>query len=295
MTFAPGMEEALRRHESFAREDEAVAFWAETAPQVPTVEMTYPGGAGQPQTVRLYRGHLPAPAPVILYIHGGGWVGGSIAINDPAVRALVAESGWSAVSISYRFAPQHPYPAALQDVGAALRWLRDKASGLGLDAGRVAIGGASAGANLAAAAALAEPEGSLAGMVLFYGIFGADMETASYSTHADGPGLTRARMAEFFDLYDPVNLRRTDAMIAPALAPSLRALPPALLVVAEIDVLADDSRAFATRLRAEQVPTEVIEVAGVTHGFINRGRMVPAARDTLTRAAAFLSTLEPRR
>lgn len=290
MNFAEGMEEALRVHATFAREEDAAVFWSEGAPAVPTLDLTYPGAAGQAQAVRFYRGRKPGP--VLLYIHGGGWVGGSIAVNEPAVRALVAESGWSAVSVSYRLAPAHPFPAGLDDVRAAFRWLVAAAPALGLDAGRIAIGGASAGANLAAAAALAGETGDFAGLVLFYGLFGADTDTPSYRSHADAPVLTRDRVEEILALYDPAGLRRREPLIAPLLAPSVAGLPPAFLVAAEYDVLADDSRRMAARLTAEGVRATLVEIAGVTHGFINRGRLVPSARQALTRAADFLVSLE---
>lgn len=290
MNFAEGMAEALRQHASFAREEDAAAFWSEGAPRVPVLDLTYPGAIGQPQAVRFYRG--TTPGPVLLYIHGGGWIGGSIAVNDPAVRALVAESGWSALSVSYRLAPADPFPAGLDDVRAALRWLVASAPALGLDVGQIAMGGASAGANLAVAAAMAEDPGCLAGLVLFYGLFGVDLDTPSYRAHADAPVLTRDRVAEILSLYDPEGRRDREPLIAPLVAPSLSTLPPAFLVVAEYDVLADDSRRMAARLAAEAAGAEVLEVAGVTHGFINRGRLVPAARDALTRAARFLVSLE---
>ena len=292
MTYAEGMLEAQEIHASFAREEDAASFWTEGAPDVPVRDLTCAGGAGQLQAVRFYRGILPAPTPVILYIHGGGWVGGSIEVNEPAVRALVAQSGWSAVSISYRLAPANPYPAGLEDCRAALHWLQADAPELGIDRRRIAIAGASAGANLAAAAALAEPSGTLSGLVLFYGLFGADLDTPSYRAFGAGPVLTRARVSEIFELYDPGNRRKCDPLITPLSANSLADLPPALVIAAELDPLADDSRRFADRLSAEGVATQFAQIKGVTHGFINRGRLVPAARETLSRAARFLVSLE---
>jgi acetyl esterase len=288
--FAEGMEAAIRRHESFASEAEAAAFWAEGAPEVTVEDHVYRGGAGQPQAVRLYRGQRPAPSPVLLYVHGGGWQSGSIALNEPACRALAAGSGWTVASVSYRLAPAHPYPAALHDCAAALRWLRAEAPGLGLDPHRVAVGGTSAGANLAAALALTRPEPSPAGLLLFYGVFGADFETASYRRFAEGFGLTRARMMALFADYDPGNRRGHDPLIVP-LRGDLAGLPPSALFAAELDVLLDDSLAMAQALRAAGVPVTLHVEPGVTHGYINRARMVPAAAASLARAAAFLAGL----
>lgn len=292
---ADGMAEAMRVNDSLPPGEEVERYWAEGAAAVAAiVELTYPGADGQRQALRLYRGNLPAPAPVLVYIHGGGWVGGSIALNESAVRALVAESGWSAVSIAYRLAPQHPFPAALDDVRAALAWLRDTAPGLGLDTRRIALGGASAGANLAAATALVTGGQGLAALILFYGVFGVDLDTDSYHRHAKGPGLTRGRMAECLAAYDPGARNRSNPGLTPLAARDLGNLPPAFVVAAERDVLSDDSRRFAARIAQDGGAVEMVEVAGVTHGFINRGRLVPAARGTLSRAARFLAAQEAR-
>ncbi|HEY8594216.1 MAG TPA: alpha/beta hydrolase [Devosiaceae bacterium] len=292
MSYAEGMKQAMRIHDKFEREEDAATYWAQGAPLIPVEDLAYTGGGGQRQAARLYRGDRSGPAPVLLYIHGGGWVGGSIALNEPAVRSLVAESGWSVLSVSYRLAPHDPYPAGLQDCRAALEWLDLNGPAFGLDSSRIAIGGASAGANLAVATSLAEPVRPLVGMILFYGVFGASLDTPSYKTYADGHGLTRARMAALFEQYDPENRRFHDPLIAPLLADDLSALSPALLVAAQMDVLADDSRAFAARMQARGGRAVLLEVEGVTHGFINRGRLVPAARTALTRAARFLISLE---
>jgi acetyl esterase len=287
LMFAEGMEAAIRRHEGFASDDEAAAFWAEGAPAVPVSDHVYPGGSGQPQAVRLYRGGASSPSPVLLYVHGGGWQGGSIALNEAACRALAADSGWTVASISYRLAPAHPYPAAEQDCAAALRWLREQATALEIDAGRIAVGGTSAGANLAMALALTRLQPSLAGLVLFYGVFGADFETGSYRTFAEGFGLTRARMQTMFELYDPAGRRDRDPLVTPLLG-DLAGLPPAAVIAAELDVLRDDSLAMAAAMRAAGVPVLLHVEPGVTHGFINRARMVPAAAASLARAAGFL-------
>ena len=174
-------------------------------------------------------------------------------------------------------APAHPFPAGLEDCRAALGWLAAKG-------GRIAIGGASAGANVAVATALCT-DVPLAGMVLFYGVYGEDFETESYRRHENGPGLTRARMRELFAMYDPTGTR--DPLIAPLKA-DLRGLPPALLIAAEVDVLLSENRVMAEALRSAGVAVTWHEEPGVTHGFINRGRLVPAAEACITRAAKFL-------
>ena len=290
MRFAPGMKEALEQGDLFASDDEAARFWSEGAPDVPTEETTYPGAQGQPQRARLYRGD--PDAPTLLYIHGGGWCSGSIDLNEPATRGLCLESGWNIVSISYRLAPGHPYPAGLEDCLAAFGWLQTESPTLGLRPGAIALGGASAGANLAMATNLALGARDVAALVLFYGVFGHDMNTDSYRAYRNGPGLTRARMVEIFGMYDPDRRRERDPLIAPLNAADLSGTPPACLIAAEHDVLLDDSRSMATALAQAGAPHTFHIEPGVTHGFINRGRLVPAARASVSRAASFLKDLK---
>lgn len=288
--FAPGMEEALRQGDLFSSDDEAARFWSVDAPDVPYEETTYTGGARQPQRARLYRGD--ADAPTLLYIHGGGWCGGSIDLNDPATRGICSESSWNVFSISYRLAPAHPYPAGLEDCLAAFRWLQDAGATLGLRPGPIALGGASAGANLAMAASLALEAQDVAALVLFFGVYGHDLNTDSYRAYRNGPGLTRARMVEMFEMYDPEHRRERDPLIAPLNATDLARTPPACLIAAEHDVLLDDSRRMAAALAEAGTPHAFHVEPGVTHGFINRGRLVPAARASVSRAASFLKDLK---
>ncbi|QDC11197.1 alpha/beta hydrolase [Oceanicola sp. D3] len=273
MKLAEGIDEVIALGD-FPTPEDAAAYWNEGVAKAPFEDLTYEGGAGQPQAARLYRG---GDAGTLLYIHGGGWAGGSIALHEPSAAGMALESGWDVLSISYRLAPAHPYPAGLEDCRAALAWLAAKG-------GKVAIGGASAGANLALATALST-DAELAGLVLFYGVFGDDFETESYRRHENGPGLTRARMRELFAMYDPKETR--DELIAPLKA-DLRGLPPALLVAAEVDVLLSENSAMAQALNSAGVPTQWHVEPGVTHGFINRGRLVPAANACISRAATFL-------
>ncbi len=290
MQFAEGMQEALRVGETFATDDEAAAFWNADAPSVPVDDLVIPGAAGQEQRARLYRGR--SNGPVLLYIHGGGWAGGSVALNESSARGIALESGWNVLGISYRLAPDHPFPAGLDDCRAAVDWLRTEGGALGLDTREIALGGASAGANLAMATTLALPMDSFAGLVLFYGVLGSDFTTESYRTYQNGPGLTRERMVDLFAMYDPDRKRDVDPLIAPLLSDHLSRMPPACLIAAQHDVLLDDSRAMAEAFAKAGVRHELHIEPGVTHGFINRGRLVPAARACITRAATFLKHLK---
>ncbi|MBY6048917.1 alpha/beta hydrolase [Vannielia litorea] len=273
MSYAEGIAEVIALGD-FPSPEEAAAYWNEGVPEAPFEDLCYTGGGGQSQRARLYRG---GGAGTLLYIHGGGWAGGSIELHQPSAAGMALQSGWDVLSISYRLAPAHPFPAGLEDCRAALDFLAAKG-------GKLAIGGASAGANLALATALST-DVPLAGMVLFYGVYGDDFETESYRRHEAGPGLTRTRMQELFAMYDPGQSR--DPLIAPLKA-DLHGLPPALLIAAEVDVLRSENEAMADALQNAGVPTTWHVEPGVTHGFINRGRLVPAAEACITRAAHFL-------
>lgn len=288
MEFATGQAEAQRRSESFVNDAEAAAFWSEGAPDVGVEDHNYPGGAGQPQRVRIYRGG-DGSAPTLLYVHGGGWVGGSIDLNERCARGLAHIAGCNVASISYRLAPAHPYPAALKDCLAAAGWLRTAGRELGLNPDTIWIGGASAGGNLALAASLASERGTFAGQVLFYPVAGADFETASYGRYADGPGLTRTRMRDMFDLYDPEGRRSHDPLVTPLVAGDFGRFPQTCLIAAEHDVLREDSVRLAERLREAGVTLDFHIERGVTHGFINRGRLVPSADAAIARAAGFVA------
>lgn len=285
----PGMAEANEMHDSLPP-DEAAAFWSAGQEPCETRDLTYPGAAGQLQAARHYRG---SGAGVFVFIHGGGWVSGSIAVKERTCRRIAVRSGWDVVSVSYRLAPDHPYPAGLEDVRAALGWLR--AGGAEIPADRLALGGDSAGGNLALAAALAG-ERDLAALVLVYGVFGTAFESESYRRYAEGFGFTRARALEIFDLYDPTGLRASDPCLVPMLATDaqLRAAAPpdTLFLAAECDVLADDTRAMHARFETIGARASLHIEPGVTHGFINRGRLVPQGDEALDRIAGFLSALE---
>ena len=274
--------------EERARGKAAAAFWKEGLPDVAAIE-THTADGGVP--LHLFKPDRPRPLPVVVYVHGGGWAVGSVVQNEPLIRTLVTRSGWAVLAPTYRLAPEHPYPAGLEDVIATVRWVTEHGHERGLDPSRVTLSGTSAGANLALAAAISAQLDPLAGLLLFYGVYGADLETTSYRRFADGRyGLARARMAHYFDLYDPAGKRASDSLIQPLLA-DLDGLPPTWLLAAGLDVLRDDTLALHAKLIAAGVPVTLRFEPGVVHGFINRGRIVRAARRSLAAAAAFLSSL----
>ncbi|KUF11545.1 alpha/beta hydrolase [Pseudoponticoccus marisrubri] len=297
---AEGMREAMQVAEGFADPDAAADFWAVGSVDAETCNLVYPGADGVDRAARLYRRakfrernlqipsteFVPAEGALLLFIHGGGWTGGSIALNERACRALAVQSGATVISLSYRLAPAHPFPAALEDIRAGLHWLLR--GGAGVAAGRIALAGASAGGNLALATALSAPEVPLAALLLFYPVTDDDFDSDSYRRHAEGFGLTRARMQALFAAYDPGGRHRQDPRVVP-LRGDLSRLPPVGLFAAERDVLADDSRKLAAALAAAGVPHHLHVEPGVTHGFINRGRLIPAADACLSRAARWLA------
>ncbi len=295
---AEGVIEAQQINAGFVSPEAAAEFWAEGTRDTGERALSFVGADGAQREARLYPGARPrgeaAYSGTLLYIHGGGWTGGSVPLNHRACRLLSAQSGWNVLSISYRLAPEHPYPAGLDDCRAAYRCLLAEGAGHGLATERIALGGASAGGNLALSLALSLDE-PVSGLLLFYPVTSDDFETDSYAQYAEGFGLGRARMKELFSHYDPGNLRATDPAITPLSTPveTIRAaaLPPTAIISAECDVLADDSRNMAARLKDAGVTVDMHIEPGVTHGFINRGRLIPAADACLARAANYLESL----
>ncbi|MFJ3721843.1 alpha/beta hydrolase [Streptomyces sp. NPDC090045] len=258
----------------------AAAVSARPGPPVASVSDTAAGGV----PVRIYD---PAPGsrgrPLVVFLHGGGWVMCGLDTHDATCRTLAAASGAVLVSVDYRLAPEHPWPAAPDDALTVLLWAREQATALGCDPGRVVVAGDSSGGNLAAVTALRAPE-LLAGQLLFYPPLDASMGCASVETYAEGYFHTAAHMAWYWDQYggDPRHPH-----VSPLCAPDLSGLPPALIVLADCDVLRDEGLAYARRLAAAGVDCAVRLHPGVFHGFL--GLPLPAARDALAGAAAWLA------
>lgn len=275
-----------------ARGRRGADYWVEGTPEPQSVEdHEFAGADGSMQRVRIYRGSLGGPAPVFLYIYGGGWMSGSIEQNEPLARTLAAQSGWTVVAISYRLAPENPYPAGLDDCVAGFAWLKAQAGALGLDANKIVVGGTSAGANLALSTALRGGPGDFVGLLLFYGVFGSDFNAPSYQEFAGaGLSLDRPAMLELFEFYYPSWQQTPEPLVTPLLA-DLSGMPKSLLIGAELDVLRSDTEIMHERMKAAGVSVVTHMEEGVLHGFINRGRLVPAANESLAVAARFLTDL----
>jgi acetyl esterase len=245
-------------------------------------------------SVRLYH---PAPGktlPVLVYYHGGGWVSWSVKTHDPVCRRLCDAGQFAVVSVEYRLAPEHRYPAAVDDAYGVISWIRTNAEMLGIDPTRVGVAGDSAGGNLAAIVAhLMRDNGDepLRLQALIYPVTDATMSHPSYVEHASDGTLSAATMRYFIESYVPANVDRRHPNISPLFLTDFSSLPPAVVVVAEYDPLRDDGFAYARRLQQAGVPVHVEHFANSMHAFISLGGLIgpetPQRAVTLI-AAAFM-------
>jgi acetyl esterase len=233
---------------------------------------------------------------VLLYIHGGGWVWNSIDTHDRLMREYAAAAGCAVIGPDYALSPEAAFPQALEECAAVLRWVAAQGAEWGLDPARIVLGGDSAGANLAAGAALMlrDAEGlpaglpaGLRGLLLNYGVFDSRLDTPSYREFATGYGLTLERMRFYWSAYAPREADRAHPFAAPLRA-DLAGLPPCLLHIAELDVLASENHAMAARLRAAGVAVEQAVFPGTVHGFLRAVGHVGQARRAVEQAGAWL-------
>ena len=266
-----------------------------TPPQIGMVrDLTADGPLG-PIPLRVYRpAGVPASTPlaVLVFFHGGGWVIGDLETHDVLCRQLTAGSGVSVVSVDYRLAPEHKFPAAVDDAWAATRWVVAHAGELAVDASRLAVGGDSAGGNLAAVVALlARDKGApaIAVQVLIYPVTDLVGETRSYRDFAEGYLLTREGMRWFIAHYLTAEAEAVDWRASPLRAQSLAGLPPALIVTAGFDPLRDEGEAYAERLRDAGVRVDSVCYGGMIHGFVPMGRLLDTAGRAISLIAGSLS------
>jgi acetyl esterase len=235
--------------------------------------------------IRITRPAGKGPFPILLYFHGGGWAIGDLESHDHVCRSLTRRAGAVVVSVDYRLAPETKFPGQLDDCAAALRWTLEHAGEFAGKPDRVAVGGDSAGANLAAGLALRlRDEGGprIAYQLLLYPVTDRNFETVSYREFASGYGLSRANMQWFWECYLPEGSGPPDPRAAPLRAKDLKGLPPAFVLTAEYDVLRDEGEAFARRLRKEGVPVRGMRFLGMNHGFIRMAALYPQADHALT-------------
>lgn len=224
------------------------------------------------------------PRPAFIYAHGGGFVVGDLDMVDTACRTICRDAGIAVVSIDYRLAPEHPFPAGLEDVLTVARWVVRDGACFGIDPNRLAIGGDSAGGNLAAAAAQAlagDPDVTFRHQVLVYPVTDLTCSQPSYGDLGVGYPLTAERMRAYIKHYLADPTLALDVRASPLLAKSVVGLPPALVVLAGLDPLVDEGAAYARRLAGAGVPSEVVVVPDHPHGFLGWTREAEAARVTL--------------
>ena len=229
--------------------------------------------------------------PVLVYFHGGGFVIGSLETHDHTCRALARASGCSVVSVDYRLAPESKFPAAPDDCYAATAWVADHGAELGIDPSRMAVGGDSAGGNLAAVVSqLARSRGGppLEFQLLVYPVTDRAFETPSYLANAEGYLLTRKTMIWFWDQYLEREERGAEPLASPLRAEKLEGLPPALVLTAEFDPLRDEGEAYAERLREAGVPTVCRRYDGMFHGFFSMGELIETGTRALEDAGSAL-------
>ncbi|MFJ6393359.1 alpha/beta hydrolase [Streptomyces sp. NPDC091972] len=242
--------------------------------------------------------HAEGPLPVILYIHGAGWVFGNNHTHDRLVRELAAGTGAAVVFPDYSLSPEAKYPTAINENYAVARWVSEHGAEHGLDATRIAVAGDSVGGNMTAALTLmAKQRGdlNLAGQVLFYPVTDANFDTASYHDFAEGYFLRRDAMRWFWDQYTTDESQRAEITASPlrATTEQLTGLPPALVITAEADVLRDEGEAYANKLREAGVPVTAVRYQGIIHDFVmlNALRNTHAAEAAISQAIAFLRTI----
>jgi acetyl esterase len=238
--------------------------------------------------VRIYTPEGEGPFPVLVYYHGGGWVIGNLETVDVPCRMLANRAGCIVVSVDYRLAPEHKFPTAAEDAYAAVQWVAEHAVEIGADPGRIAVGGDSAGGNLAAVVSLmAREQGgpSLAYQMLFYPVTNHSYDTDSYRENAEGYFLTKNTMIWFWNHYLRDEMDGQHPYASPLLAEDLSGLPPALVITAGFDPLRDEGEAYAERLKAAGVPVEATRYDGMIHGFIWMPGVLAASRDAINRAA----------
>lgn len=253
-------------------------------------------GAEGPLAARHY---VPAsgstgPAPVLLFLHGGGFVIGDLNTHDEPCRLLCHYANMHVVSVAYRLAPEHPFPAAVEDSIAALRWLQQHAAALGADATRVCVGGDSAGGNLAAVASLARARDGAppAAQLLLYPATDSTCHAPSRTTFASGYLLEVSDVVAFRRHYLGDNTDRyADPMVSPALSTDIALSPPTLITTGGFDVLRDEGMAFATALRDAGVAVIERCEAGMIHGFVHMTYVSPGARNATIAIARALSSL----
>ena len=269
--------------------DDARALY--NAGQIPSEEMVFEirdvDAGGIP--CRLYRPSSDTDLGLLVFFHGGGWVIGDLDSHDGVCRSLANKSGHAVLSVDYRLAPEHKFPAAYDDCTDALRWAHDNASSLGVDKTRIAVGGDSAGGNLAAAVALAEVV-PLRFQLLIYPAVDMSMKSPSIDENATSPTLTKSVMAWFVNHYMRNSADHKNIQASPIVAEDslLKRMPPALVITAQFDPLRDEGEAYGKRLVENGVNCTITRYNGAFHGFFNMITLLDDAQSAHAQASTLL-------
>lgn len=250
-----------------------------------------PGTDGNTITIRHYRPNEDSDLPALIFFHGGGWAVGDLDTHDHVCRYLSAKGQCVVISVDYRLAPEHPFPAPFNDCLAVVRWAHRNAGELQIDASRIGVGGDSAGGNLAAAVCLQlreEQDTKLKFQLLIYPACDFSANHPSMVDNGEGYLLTRAAMEKFTAWYLPEEKLKQDFRASPQLADSHSDLPPAFVMTAGFDPLRDEGQHYAKTLTAAGVPTQYSCYDGMIHGFLRMGGKLDAAITALDEAAEWL-------
>jgi acetyl esterase len=282
-----GLEQARQ-----ATRDSSLAGIAEDTADIKVEDRSISGLVGELR-LRIYTPSSNLPLPIVVFVHGGGWIGGDLDTLDVPLRVLAHCSRCIMISVDYPLAPEHPFPIPVESVYLATEWVIDRATALGGDPARVAISGDSSGGNLAAAVTLMARDRkafSLAAQLLICPIADCNFETTSYQIYGRGYLLTRAAMEWFWQLYLGDMREGNNPYASPLKAPDLAGLPPAFVITAEYDPLRDEGEAYASRLREAGVSVSMKRFDGMMHGFYQMGAIMDAGRDWIADAAQFLKS-----
>lgn len=254
-----------------------------------TVELNLPL-PGRTIAARLYRPSSAAQLPLIVHFHGGGFVLGDLDSHDNLCRRLCRDTGALVLSVNYRLAPEHPFPAAINDALDAVLWALDNISAWGGDSERMILSGDSAGANLAAVTAIRmrdQGKSPALGQILLYPVMDTAMNTPSYEKLAEGYRLSKSLMAWYFELYLPKPTDRKHAYAAPLSADNLSNLPPTLIVTAGFDPLCDEGVAYAKRLKDDGTPVTHSHYPAMIHAFCNMSGVLDEGSQAMDEVSAW--------
>jgi len=272
--------------------DDLFGSLSDTDPSVAVRALSVPGPGGEIPVHVYDAAGAHQPRPLTLFFHGGGWVFGGRDAYDGTCRLLAAASDTAVAFVDYRLAPEHPFPAAVDDATAVLAWIGERGADEGFDSGRVSVIGDSSGATVALGSLLrARDRGDPLPrvLVLVYPALDPSMSSDSYREFADDDFLSRAEMEWYWAQYLGPDGDAGDPLAAPARARDLPGLPPTMVIVAGHDVLRDEGEAFAERLRAAGVPVTAKRFEEMPHGFLAMTRYLDPAREAIAEVAGALS------